>query len=152
MKWFWHRSRKAQGATVECLTAPAADLMAAAGRGCDWTGPREPTSQVLASYARQLFEAAQKRNADTVVLALDQAKGLIPTQLRGSADWEQLPAGPGYLWSGLLFTYLEIAAIEACQGTIQDPASGEQWRFTFRKEGNQIQLNKITSQAPCSDP
>jgi hypothetical protein len=59
------------------------------------------------------------------------------------ADKEQLPAGPGCFWSALLFTYLEIAAMEACQGMIQDPVSGEPWRFMFRKEGNRMQLRKI---------
>jgi hypothetical protein len=99
-----------------------------------------------------LFEAAQKRNADTVELTLDQSQGLIPIRLRGPADWEQIPAGPAYFWSGLLFTCLEMAAIESCQGTIRDPVSGEPWRFTFRKEGNQIQLSKIASPAACSEP
>ncbi len=150
-KWFWNRTKKAQGVTAVCLMAPD-DLMAVPGRASDWTGPREPTSQVPASYARQLFEAAHQRNADTVELALDQAKGLIRTQLRGSAACEQLPAGPAYLWSALLFTYLETAAIEACQGTIQDPVSGEAWRFTFCKEDNQIQLSKIASPAARCEP
>ncbi len=150
MRWFWHRNRKAQGATAVCLMTPTGDNVAAPGRGSDWTGPREATAPVLATYARQLFEAAHKKDADTVELSLDQAKGLIQTQLSGSAGQEQLPAGPGYMWSSLLFTYLEMAAIESCQGTILDPVSGDRWRFTFRKEGNQMQLTKIAAEGARS--
>lgn len=142
-KWFWHRTRKAQGTTVECLMVPEGNMVAP-GQALDWTGPREPTSPIVINFIRLLFEAAQKRNADTVELTLDQTQGYIPIRLRGRANGERIPAGPAYLWSGLLFTCLEMAAIEACEGTIPDPVSGASWRFTFRKKGNQIQLSKIS--------
>ncbi len=141
-KWFWHRTKKAQGVMAVCLAAPEGNAWAP-GQALDWTGPRKPTSLVVINLIRQLFEAAHKRNADTVELTLDQAQGYIPIRLRGPADGEPIPAGPAYLWSGLLFTCLEMAAIEACEGTIPDPVSGESWRFTFRKDGNQICLSRV---------
>ena len=111
----------------------------------DWTGPREAISHQnpLANYVRLLFEAAKEKDADTVELTLDQEKSLIRTQLGGPGAWQQVGGLPEYTWSSLLFTCLEIAAIESCQGTIQDPASGAEWRFTFRKEGNQIRLSRM---------
>jgi hypothetical protein len=115
----------------------------APGQALDWTGPRKPTSPIVINFIRLLFEAAQKRNADTVELTLDQAKGHIPIRLGGPADGEQIPAGHAWFWSGLLFTCLEMAAIEACEGTIPDPVSGEPWRFTFRKADNEIRLSRI---------
>ncbi len=141
-KWFWNRTRKAEGATVECLMVPEGNVTAP-GQALDWTGPREPSSHAVVSYIRLLFEAAQRRNADTVELTLDQARGRIPIRLRGPADGEQIPAGPAYLWSGLLFTCLEMAAIETCEGTIPDPVSGAPWRSTFRKGDNQIRLSRV---------
>ena len=150
-KWFWKRTKKAQGGTVECLMVPEGNAWAP-GQALDWTGPRKPTSHVVVSFMRLLFEAAQKRNADTVELTLDQAQGRIPIRLRGPAACDQIPPGLAYLWSGLLFTCLEMAAIEACEGTIPDPVSGESWRFTFRKDGNQIRLSKIAAPAARSEP
>ncbi len=142
-KWFWKRgTRKAQGVTAVCLAAPEGNGWAPR-QALDWTGPRKPTSHAVITYIRLLFETAQKRNADTVELTLDQAKGHIPIRLRGPADGEKIPAGPAYLWSGLLFTCLEMAAIEACEGTIPDPVSGDSWHFSFRKSDNQIRLSRV---------
>jgi len=146
MKWFWHRTKKPEGVTAGCLV-PSEGFMAAPRHASDWTGPRAPVSapHPLADYVRQLFEAAQERNADTVELVLNQAQGLIRTRLKGSGDWQQVGGPPEYAWPDLIFTCLEIGAIETCQATIEDPVSGDQWRFTFRKESNQIQLSKMAS-------
>jgi hypothetical protein len=147
-KWFWKRTkRKARGATVECLMVPEGNAWAP-GQALDWTGPRKPasTSPIVINFIRLLFEAAHRRNADTVELTLDQAKGHIPIRLGGPADGERIPAGPAYLWSGLLFTCLEMAAIKACEGTIPDPVSGAPWRFTVRKGDNQIRLTRIVKE------
>jgi hypothetical protein len=143
-KWFRKRTKKAQGVTAVCLTAPG-DLMAAPGHAPDWVGPQEPLSPQNASgsYLCQLFRKAKERQTDTLELALDRERGSIRVQSKGSGGWEAIPGPPEYMWAGLVFACLRSCAIESCQGTIQDPASGESWHFAFRKGDNQIRLSRI---------
>jgi hypothetical protein len=143
-KWFWNQTKKAQRVTAVCLAAPG-DLIAAPGHAPDWVGPEEPLSSQnpLANYLCQLFQKAKQKEADTLELALDRAKGNIRIQSRGSGAWEQIPGLPEYFWSGLVVTCLRGCALESCQGTIQDPASGASWHFSFRKGDNQIRLSRV---------
>jgi len=142
--WFWNRSRKPPGVTAGCLVS-AEGLSPAPRHAPDQVGPEEPLSSQnpLANCLCELFQSAKQKEADTLGLALDRAKGNIRIQSKGSGAWEQIPGLPEYFWSGLVFTCLRGCAIESCQGTIQDPASGESWRFTFRQDNNEIQLSRI---------
>jgi len=121
------------------------DLMAAPGHAPDWVGPQEPLSpqNALANYLCQLFQKARQRQADTLELALDRERGSIRVQSKGSGAWEQIPGLPEYFWSGLVVTCLRGCALESCQGTIQDPVSGEPWHFAFRKGDDQIRLSRV---------
>ena len=143
-KWFWHRTKKGQGVTAVCLGAPK-DPMAAPGHAPDWVGPEEPLSSLnpLANYLCQLFREAQQGQADTLELALDRERGSIRVQSKGSGAWQPIAGPPEYLWSGLVFACLRSCALESCQGTIQDPASGEAWHFAFCRGDDQIRLRRV---------
>jgi hypothetical protein len=144
-KWFWSRAQKrAQGVTAVCLMA-SDDLVAAPGHAPDWVGPEEPLSSLnpLGNYLCQLFREAQQRQAATLELALDRESGSIRVQSEGSGGWQPIPGPPESMWSGLVFACLRSCVIESCQGTIQDPASGEAWHFAFRKGDDQIRLRRV---------
>ena len=142
-KWFWHRSQKSREATAVCLEAPK-NLMPAPGHAPDWVGPEEPLSSrnPLANYVCQLFQKAKEKQANLLELALDRERGGIRVQSKGSGAWQPIPGPPEYMWSGLVFACLRSCALESCEGTIRDPASGEAWQFAFRKNDNQIRLSR----------
>ncbi len=127
-----------------CLAAPG-DLTAAPRHAPDQIGPQEPLSSqnALANYLCQLFQKAKERQADTLELALDRERASVRVRSKGSGAWEPIPGPPEYMWSGLVFACLRSCAIESCQGTIQDPASGESWHFAFHKGDNQIRLRRV---------
>lgn len=99
----------------------------------------------------ELFQEATKSHANTMELALDQAKDAVRVQSKGPGDWERIPGLGGSLWSGLVFTCLRACAIESCQGAIEDPTSGEQWHFTFHRGHNEIRLTRINQETPPSN-
>jgi len=151
MEWLGRLGRKPRGAVGGCLS-PVGPVRG--DHATDWTGPREPLSRQdpLANYLCLLFEKAAQCQADTAELTLDPENDLVRTRLQGPGGGQTAGGPPSYLWSNLLFTCLHSAAIESCRGTITDPASGEQWRFTFCKQDNQIRFNKLDVPAPGSEP
>ena len=146
MRWLWNRSKKTKETVYTCVMAPGA-LQAAPGRTPDQVGPEEPLSpkNPVAKLVGLLLQEADKRNADTIELEPDRSKDCIRVRSKGSGEWEQTPL-PEYLWSPMVFTCLRNCVIESCEGVIEDPASGEHWRFTFRKQDNQIQFSRLTPQ------
>ncbi|MCU0916702.1 MAG: hypothetical protein MUC88_19390 [Planctomycetes bacterium] len=151
LKWLGRLGRRPRDVVGGCLM-PAGSV-----RGDhvpNWTGPREPLSRQdpLANYLCLLFEKAVRCQADTAELTLEVENDLVRARLKGPGGWQTAGGPPSYVWSNLLFTCLHSAEIESCQATIADPASGEQWRFDFRKQDNQIRLSKLVPAAPASEP
>jgi len=92
-----------------------------------------------------LLGQATQRGVKAIKFTMDQPHERIALQMGDSEGWQEIPGLDGAFWSGLVLYLPRISTIESCQGTITDPRSGEEWRFSFSKPDRHILLSKVPS-------